>query len=87
MVSLSEGKNISKEIREKGMRLFREGRVRKDMDSDRRTYFIVQGETEKHSVIHDKATGKWSCDCKYSSMKGRECSHVYACKVSEKQGL
>lgn len=75
---------VSKEVREKGLRLFREGRVRKEMDSKRRDYFKVKGETEKYSVIHDKTTDKWSCDCKYSSMKGRECSHVYACKVSEK---
>lgn len=76
--------NVSKEVRAKGLRLFREGRVKKEMDSERRTYFNVDGETEKHSVIHDKAGEKWSCDCKYSSMKGRECSHIYACKASEK---
>lgn len=76
---------VSKEVREKGLRLFKEGRVRKNMDSKRRDYFNVEGETERHSVIHDKSSGKWSCDCKYSSMKGRECSHIHACKVSETQ--
>lgn len=75
---------ISKEIREKGIRLFREGRVRKDIDTERRVYFVVQGETEKHSVIFDKTRGVWSCDCKFSSMKSRECSHIYACKLSMK---
>lgn len=55
------------------------------MDSGRRDYFKVDGETEKHSVIHDKTSGKWSCDCKFNSMKGRECSHIYACKISEKR--
>jgi hypothetical protein len=74
---------VSKGVREKGLRLFKEGRVKKEMDSNRRTYFNVEGETEKHSVIHDKTEDKWSCDCKFNSMKGRECSHIYACKVSE----
>ena len=76
--------NVSKETREKGIWLFREGRVKKDMDADRRIYFTVRGETETHSVIFDKVRNEWSCDCKYNSMKGRECSHIYACKLFEK---
>lgn len=74
----------SKEIREKGMRLFRTGCVKKELDTDRRTYFSVRGETETHSVIFDKTRNEWSCDCKFSSMKNRECSHIYACKLSSK---
>jgi len=77
-------KEISKEIREKGLRLLGEGNVKKDLDADKRAYFTVQGETEKHSVIFDKVRNEWSCDCKFSSMKNRECSHIYACKLFEK---
>lgn len=75
---------VSKEVREKGIRLFRTGRVKKEIDTDRRTHFVVQGETEQYSVIFDKARNVWSCDCKFYSMKGRECSHIYACKLSLK---
>jgi len=72
---------LSKGVREKGIRMFREDRVKKEMDSEKRVYFTVEGETEKHSVIFDKTRGQWSCDCKFNSMKGRECSHIYACKL------
>ena len=80
----SKVSNLSKEVREKGIRMFKEGRVLKDMDVERRAYFVVKGETETHSVIFDKTRDEWSCDCKFHSMKGRECSHIYACKLSEK---
>ena len=76
----------SAEVKRKGARLFAEGRVRKEMDTDRRAYFEVQGETEQHSVVFDKTRNEWSCDCKFSSMKNRECSHIYACKLAEKNG-
>lgn len=75
-------KDVSKEIREKGLRLFKEGRIKKEMDTERRAYFLVRGETEEHSVIFDKSRNEWSCDCKFSSMKNRECSHIYACRLS-----
>jgi hypothetical protein len=81
---MAEVSNVSKEVRKKGIRLFRSGRVSKDMDSEKRAHFTVEGETEKHSVIFHKDRGVWSCACKYSSMKGRECSHIYACKLSLK---
>ncbi len=72
---------VSKSVREKAQRLVEEGKVRKDMDSDRRTYFIVKGETDTHSIIFDKISKEWSCDCRYNSTKGLECSHIYACKM------
>lgn len=75
---------VSKEVREKGIRLFREGRVKKELDTDRRAHFVVRGETETYSVIFDKTRDAWSCECKFNSMKGRECSHIYACKLFEK---
>jgi hypothetical protein len=80
----STPKEVSKEIREKGLKLIGEGRVKKDLDTEKRVYFTVRGETEKHSVIFDKTRNEWSCDCKFSSMKNRECSHIYACKLFKK---
>lgn len=79
-VPFSEG---SAEVKRKGARLFAEGKVKKEMDAERRSYFAVQGETEQHSVVFDKTRNEWSCDCKFSSMKDRECSHIFACKLAE----
>jgi len=79
-------KDSSLEVKRKGARLFSDGRVKKEMDTDRRAYFEVQGETERHSVVFYKQRGEWSCDCKFSSMKNRECSHIYACKLAERSG-
>jgi hypothetical protein len=78
---------VSKDVREKGTRLCEEGKVKKTMDTDRRAYYDVEGETEKHSVIHDKTRGDWSCSCKYFSMRNRECSHICASKLSEKKSV
>jgi hypothetical protein len=75
---------MAESVQSKGARLFAEGRAKKDMDSDRRTYYIVQGETDEHSVVFDKKKCAWSCDCKYNSTKVRECSHIIACKLCEK---
>jgi len=74
----------SAEVKRKGARMFAEGKVKKELDAERRAYFEVQGETEQHSVVFDKTRNDWSCDCKFSSMKARECSHIYACKLAEK---
>ena len=75
----------SLEVKRKAAKLLADGRVRKEMDTDRRAYFVVEGETEQHSVVHDKTRDAWSCDCKFSSMKDRECSHIAACKMAEKE--
>ena len=74
----------SAEVKRKGARMFAEGKVRKEMEAERRSYFNVQGETEQHSVVFDKTRDGWSCDCKFSSLKNRECSHIYACKLAGK---
>jgi hypothetical protein len=76
------GKSGSEEIREKGFKLFSGGRVKKDIDTDRRTHFSVQGETEKHSVIMDKERKEWSCDCRYFALTQKDCSHIFAAKLS-----
>ena len=74
----------SKETREKGLQIFAEGKVRKDLDTDRRTHFLVQGKTEQHSVIFDKQKNEYSCDCRFFALTQKPCSHVYAAELSMK---
>jgi len=68
-----------KEVERKARRLFREGRVRLDFKSEKRIYFTVYSR-EVHSVIFDKEKNEFKCDCKYFSVKQKECSHIIACK-------
>jgi hypothetical protein len=69
-----------KEIEKKARKLFREGRVRLDFESEKRIYFTVYSR-DVHSVIYDKEKNDFKCDCKYFSVKQRECSHIKACKL------
>jgi hypothetical protein len=69
-----------KEIEKKARKLFREGRVRLDFESEKRIYFTVYSR-DVHSVIYDKEKNEFKCDCKYFSVKQRECSHIKACKL------
>ena len=74
---------VSQSVKNKGTRFLLDGKVKEDMDSKRRKYFTVQSENDTYSVILDKLQQIWSCDCKFNSMKQRECSHIYACKMKE----
>jgi len=69
-----------KEIEKKARRLLRESRVRKDFESEKRIYFTVYSR-DVHSVIYDKEKNEFKCDCKYFSVKQKECSHIKACKL------
>jgi hypothetical protein len=69
-----------KEIEKKARKLFREGRVRLDFESEKRIYFTVYSR-DVHSVIFDKEKNDFRCDCKYFSVKQKECSHIKACKL------
>ena len=73
--------DVSKKIEKKGSELFKTGKVKKEVETDKRIHFKVQGETEVHSVIFDKEKNEFSCDCKYSTLKGKECSHILAAKL------
>lgn len=75
---------ISVVIEKKGQRLYESGKVKKELDTKKRTYFNVKGETEEHSVIFDKEKKKWECDCRYWALRQKVCSHILACKASEK---
>lgn len=76
--------SVSNEIMRKGNILFELGKVTVELDSDKRTYFTVEGESEKHSVIFEKGKKEFKCDCKFNSLHHRKCSHVYACMLKEK---
>jgi hypothetical protein len=75
-----EGK-ISKEIRKKGYQIFNESKIEKDFETGKRIHFLVEGESEKHSVIFDKEKNEFICDCKFSTLKEKECSHIHAARL------
>ncbi len=75
----------SEEVKKKGLNLFSAGKVKKDFETDRRTHFSVQGETEKHSVIFDKEKNNWSCDCRYFALTQKMCSHIVAAELLTKE--
>lgn len=74
---------ISNEIRVKAEILVRDGKVKKDLDTEKRVYFEVNGDSENHSVIFDKKTGEFFCDCRYFTLNQRECSHILAAKMKK----
>ncbi len=43
-------------------------------------YFNVFSSGRVHEVIYRIPTNRWLCDCEYFSIKGRDCSHIIACK-------
>jgi len=73
--------SVSLETKEKGLKLFKEGKVKKELETDKRIHFRVIGETETHFVIYDKQKREFNCDCKYNSLKGKICSHIIACQL------
>lgn len=76
---------ISREVRKKGFLFFKQGKVKKEVETDKRIHFKVLGRTAVHSVIFDKEKNEYSCDCKFSSLKKGICSHAYACQLKEKE--
>jgi len=76
---------ISARVKAKAEKIVSKEKVRKEFETDKRIHFIVEGETETHSVIFDKQRKKWECDCRFSSLKQGICSHILACKIKEKE--
>ncbi|MEM5766039.1 MAG: hypothetical protein QW423_00095 [Candidatus Aenigmatarchaeota archaeon] len=72
---------ISSEIKTKAKKLFEGGMVGKELETDKRIHFKVRGESEEHSVIFEKRSRKFLCDCAYFTLKGKYCSHVEAVKL------
>jgi len=75
---------LSKEIIKKGKSLLKSGKVTKDFDTEKRIYFTVKGESEKHSVIFEKEKKEFKCDCKFNSLHHKKCSHILAAMLKEK---
>jgi len=73
--------NVSNEIKAKGEILLRDGKVKKEMETERRIYFEVSGESDTHSVIFDKNNNSWNCDCRYFALNQRECSHILSSQL------
>jgi uncharacterized Zn finger protein len=77
--------NVSDEIKAKGEILLRDGKVKKGLETERRIYFEVSGESDTHSVIFDKKTNSWNCDCRYYALNQKECSHIVAAQFLLKE--
>jgi len=71
---------VSWKIKRKGYWLFKNGKVKKEFENEKRIHFSVRGEGVSHSVIYDKKKNDFSCDCNYFSLKLTDCSHIIACK-------
>lgn len=69
----------------KAIHLFEEGKVVKEVETDKRIHFKVIGDTENHSVILDKEKNKYECDCRFSTLKRKECSHIIASKFLQEK--
>ena len=74
---------VSNEIMRKGKILLEFGKVQKDIDTEKRTYYVVEGDSESHSVIYEKGKKEFKCDCKFNSLHHRRCSHIIACVLKE----
>ncbi|MEM7821561.1 MAG: hypothetical protein QXX38_01975 [Candidatus Aenigmatarchaeota archaeon] len=72
---------ISSEVEKKGYLLFKEGKIKKELETERRIHFKIFGKSNVHSVIFDKVKNEFNCDCKYSTLKFKECSHIFASKL------
>lgn len=74
---------LSNEIIRKGKLLVEFGKVKKDIDTEKRTYYTVEGKSERHSIIFEKEKKEWKCDCKFNSLHHKRCSHIFACMLKE----
>lgn len=80
--------DLSWKTKKKGYWIFKDGKVIKDIENQKRIYFIVKGDQKNHSVIFDKTKGTYTCDCEFFSLKLKHCSHIYAVKlfIDDKNG-
>lgn len=71
---------MRKKLYRKAGKLFQDGMVKLDYESDKAVYFTVRGVRDSYSVII-RSDGKHSCTCAYASIHaGKEvlCSHICA---------
>ena len=69
---------VSIKTKRKGYWLFKEGKVKKELETDKRIHFSVKSKDRIHSVIFDKVKNEFSCDCEYYSLHLKPCSHIIA---------
>ncbi len=74
---------VSTKTRQKGYWIFKEGKAKLDIDTPKRKYYKVEGESSEYSVIYDKSKNQWKCDCQFFSLKIQDCSHTIACRLLE----
>jgi hypothetical protein len=72
---------ISWKTKRKGYWLFKNGKVKKEIESPNRVHFTVINNEEDKQVMYDKSKDNWSCDCRYYALKLKDCSHILACKL------
>lgn len=77
---------VSWKTRRKGYWLFRQDKVKKELETDKRIHFLVEVDLKKHSVIYDKIKDNWTCDCQFYSLKFKDCSHIIACRLFLERG-
>jgi len=66
----------SKDVEKKALQIFKDGRIKLDLETGKRMHFRVKGDSEEHSVIFDKEKNNFLCDCKFGSLKEGYCSHI-----------
>jgi hypothetical protein len=74
-------REISRKTERKAYWLFKQGNVKKELETDKRIHFLVKSEDEKHFVIFDKVKREFTCDCYYFSLHQKDCSHILASKM------
>jgi hypothetical protein len=76
---------ISRRTERKGYWIFKEGKVKKDIETDKRIHFLVKSKEKDHFVIFDKIKNEFSCDCEFFSLHLRPCSHILASQMCLKE--
>ena len=59
---------VSWKTKMKAYWLSKEGKVKKDLENDKRIFFTVETKNGEKSIIFDKKKEKWSCDCQFFSI-------------------
>jgi len=73
--------DISWRTRRKGFWLFKQNKIKKELETGKRIHFTIFSENEEYSVIYDKIKGVFSCDCSFYSLKFTDCSHIIGVKL------
>jgi hypothetical protein len=69
---------VSTKTERKGYWMFKQEKVKKDLETDKRIHFMVGSEEKDHYVIFDKSKNRFSCDCEFFSLHQGTCSHIIA---------